>query len=227
MTVLRDICICTGWCAQSGGHSNPKRSKRLDDIGWLADYWELYIRRFVKYFKVFLYESNCDLPTATLDGWEVQHADKYIDTLPYHHDWAASHIAGANYCYLNNFDFLYIEQDCLVYGLDKIIDWARSNVLNIAYNCDQYSYAPGWAAHALVYSKWEYLPVYLNRMIQSGMKDTGGIELKHEVMYNHLFKDDYTNWQFGYDRKRPIDWSQPMFYAQQLSDEEIDRFMAL
>ena len=225
--MIRDFCICTGWCAQSGGHSNPKRSKQIDAKDWLADHWEPYIRRFVKTFKVFLYESCCDLPTETLAGWEIQYADKYIDTLPYHHDWAASQIAGAMYCYLNNFDMAYIEQDCLVYGLDKALQWAHDQQANICYNCDQFSYAPGWAANSFVFVRWEFLPTFINRMCQSGIKDTGGLPLKHEIMFHHLFKVEYTNWPFGFDRKRPIDWSLPMFYAQQLSDDEIERFMAL
>jgi hypothetical protein len=78
-----------------------------------------------------------------------------------------------------------------------------------------------------MYVKWEFLPTFLNRMMQSGMKDTGGVPLKHEQLFHRLFEHEYTNWPFGYDRKRPIDWMQPMFYAQQLSDEEIERFMAL
>ena len=227
--MTRDFCICTGWCASATGHSNPKRSKLIDKPEWLLDHWGPYIRRFVNgSMNVFVYVSNCDIPSKQEEWWQDLHAFYYIDTLPYHHDCWAGHLAGAMYSYLNNMDFVYIEQDCFVYRLDKSIQWARDQQAKVCFNLgDPYCYAPGWAATSFVYVSCEYLPTYINRMMQSGIKDNGGKPLVHEVMFGHLYKEDYTNWPFGYDRKRPIDWTLPMFYAQQLSDEEIERFQAL
>ena len=44
------------------------------------------------------------------------------------------------------------------------------------------------------------------------------------MVFHLAYSNMFTPWPFGYGRIRPIDFSQPVFYAQQLTDNEIRGF---
>lgn len=58
-------------------------------------------------------------------------------------------------------------------------------------------------------------------------KDLPGGGTTVEMLFHNKFCDMFTPWPFGYGRIRPIDFTQPVFYAQQLTDDEVAQFIQL
>ena len=83
---------------------------------------------------------------------------------------------------------------------------------------------PGWAECSLVWVRHNFLPTFIYRLMDSGFALLDGNGQKPEQLWMELFALNCTVWPFGYGRKRPIDFTKPVFYAQQLTDSEIVSF---
>ncbi len=227
---MKPVLIATGWCAWNRGHNNPQRSKLQNSPSWIHGYWlKSMEKQLIHKIEIctFIYHSECDIYLPDLpDNFYFDNiilANTPAKELPYRHDWVASVVMGATYALFNKMDFLYIEQDCLVHGLDKVLKFAQGK--DICYGYGRYSYAPGWAENSLLWVRNEYLELFIPECTR--IRNTPDAMPKLEERFHDLFCADFTPWPFGYGRKRPIDFSQPVFYAQQLSDEEIKKFMEL
>jgi len=216
------LCIGTGWCAQREGHNNPLRSELQNSPWWLHKYWLLHIDAQIKEFTPVLYHSDCDIWADTHhqdNNFEMFFSSIPARDLPYRHDWAASVLHGALYAYCNGMDYLYIEQDCLVHNLPAVLEFAQHH--DMCYGYGKYSMYPGWAETSLVWVKHSSLDRFIARMVTSGIKDLDGKGTVTEQFFHAKFCDMMEPWPFGYGRIRPIDFTQPVFYAQQLTDQEI------
>ena len=149
-----------------------------------------------------------------------------------HHSSYSGYMLAATYALANDMDWCYIEHDCLVFGLDKALAWARGNGIKLAYGYDPYTRTPGWVEQSFQFVANAYLPTYLERMTHSRLhEDTS--DTTPELLYAELFEDDASHWPNGYGRTRPagmgLDWpllvKDEWFYAQQLTDGEIDGFL--
>ena len=147
-----------------------------------------------------------------------------------HNDHAASMLMGAYYAYLNECDFVYIEQDCLVYGLDKALEFAQgkghSRGYKICFGGGDFAYSSDWAENSFVYVSYDFIPEFIKR--------------QNDILF-HAFPNDYNTkipeatfldlypevklWPFGVGRTRPIPWESEVFYAQQLTDIELTKFL--
>jgi hypothetical protein len=222
------LCIGTGWCAQREGHNNPQRSKLQNSPRWMHRYWLRHIWAQINDFTPILYHSDCDIwieGNNPDNDFEVILSSVPARSLPYRHDWAASVLQGALYAYNNNMDYLYIEQDCLVHNLPAVLEFAKNH--DICYGHGKYSMFPGWAENSLMWVKNASLPRFISRMVSSGIKDLPGGGTTIEMLFHNKFCDMFTPWPFGYGRIRPIGFTEPVFYAQQLTNQEIKEFMKL
>jgi hypothetical protein len=230
---MNNILIVTGWCAHNEGHNNPNRAKRQNESEYLSEIWFKQFENFLNAKRFFVYKSICNVPcygAAFMHENIVQsiRAMQPAKQLPYRHDWAASLLCGAAYAYANDMDMLFIEQDCLVFGLEKAIAWARELGSCVCYgfgkNC---SWRAGWAENCLTYVSNDLLGRFIPCMHR--IKDIPDAhpyleEQFHTVLQNE-FEDDVHYWPFGCGRLRPIPWDQEIFYAQHLTDAELDQFM--
>ena len=219
------LCIGTGWCAQNTGHNNPARSKQQNSELWLASTWAPAIKTQIEPGRWFFYLSQCDISPVeiyTLEKAEFVFANKPAIEMSYRHDWSSSITMGALYAFENDMDFLYIEQDCMVKNIPGVLEFAQDKPM--CYGYGQYSYARGWAEASLVWIRNDFLPVFVARMVETNFNAIPDAEKKAEVYFHEMFGNTFTAWPFGYGRKRPIDWTQPTFYAQQLTDQEIREF---
>lgn len=233
---MNNIIIGTGWCAREEGHNNPKVSKILQQPDYLDKVWRAYIEAFVKPYKYFLYVSNCDIKPK-LSMWMRRNCETVRNVKPergqdHRHDWCASLMMGAEYALCNGCDFVYIEQDCLVYGLDKALEWAYGQNANIAYgfgeNCSFYK---GWSESSFFYVHNGFLPFFLDlfnrsrvhEWTKSPVPEVWWTNMFTRIVDWHVFR--VKHWPFGYGRKRPIDFDEEVFYAQQLTDGELNNFM--
>ena len=224
-----DIVIATGWYSD-GMSTNANTSKRCYDADWLNEWWEFHDEQmFSSSAKSYsLYVSKCKIfPGA---GARTGFANFSIANLPnakYHtrHDWWSSLLSGAMYAYNNDLHLVYIEQDCFVWGLDKAIEYALIEDFPLYYGFGEYSFAPGWAENSFMFVKREFLPTLISLIINS--QADRAVRPILEIIFHELFGDYFKAWPFGYGRKEVTNWKQDIFYKQQLTDIEIDKFMEL
>jgi len=215
---MRTLISCT-W------HSNKERkiewSKRFYEERYLVNVRFQHIRKQINDYINFIYISDTNntiyplVEDKTIYVYGQQHEFKK------HHDSFAGMAIAAQYAYSNNMHYCYIEHDCLVYGLDKAIEFGKKH--SICYGYGDVSYSPEWAEQSFVFVNNEFLPEFISRLNKANMNKE--MAQFPERVWQTTFKDIFTAWSFGYGRKRPIDWNQEVFYAQQLTDEEIKQFL--
>lgn len=211
---MKPIIIGTGWCAQYEGHNNKARASVCNDPEFI-DFWQLYLWKQCRDIEIIRYVSNCD--RVPNDNYNYIFAQKQARELPYRHDWAASAGMGALYAAFNRSDYLYVEQDCLVIGLKEIIELARAQD-KVMYGYGEYSLYAGWAENSLMYVPYDLCAEFAFMMNE--IKDTPEKD-KIEIQFHEMMKYNFNAWPFGYGRKRPIDWTKPVYYFQQPTDEEL------
>ncbi|MDZ7376046.1 MAG: hypothetical protein ONB13_05450 [candidate division KSB1 bacterium] len=181
--------------------------------------------------RYFILISNCEIlpdQDTFCDGkWEYIFGHDDASLLPHSHDFHAAILMGLQYAACYQMDFLYIEQDCIAFGLDKMIAWAQENIGDklIIYGFGEWSYQPGWAEQSLM-----YIPNHAIQTVISIMLAAAVHTQQHtvpEVLWHNLFRNYMIAWPFGYGRHPVRNWNDPMFYRQQVSDIDISRFLSL
>lgn len=108
-------------------------------------------------------------------------------------------------------DFIYIEQDCLVCGLDKVINESKND--KIRFGGKEFALHNNWAEQSFIYLNNLYLDSFIDKMFYAKLWKNGAPEPR----FNQLFKNDCNYWDFGYGRIRPIDYEKDIFYSQQMN----------
>ncbi len=214
-------CLCTGWCA----FREQRRFNLGDGSVYAFDYLDKvffpYHMKQVNFDARFVYESKSDIdPYYNNDIPENVRSIIYAKNLKHEFGWYASVLMGAQYSIVNNCDMVYVEQDCLVYGLKEALDWAKGK--KIVYGFGDVSWCPGWAEQSFIYVSHEYLGAFLS--ILNGCRIHENDRVLPEISWHTLFKGVADFWPFGFGRKRPVDFNGNVFYAQQLRSEEIKEF---
>ena len=174
---------------------------------------------------------SCDCPVKpvfhNLDRIEIVYASRNASLLDHRHGFHSGVMLGLQYALCEGLDFLYIEQDCMVYGLDKAVDWARTNIRDrlIVYGFTPWCFHPGWAEQSLMFVPNQAIPAVLWIINTARVHEINqGIP---EMIWHNLFQNCFVAWPFGYGRHCVNDWEQPMFFKQQLTDSEIEKFLKL
>ena len=218
------MIIGTGWCAHKDGRANNKgTSKKCYRNDFLVNTWKSSIEKTVIPAGYFVYSSNCAMPTLLDSNMQSIMNLCPVEKQLHCHDSQGSRVMGAQFALINGCNFLYVEQDCLVYGLDKILEFAKDK--KIVYGYDEWSWQIGWAEDSLLYISKDYLCKYITLSNENKLVDN--ISTTPEIDFQRVFSADADYWPFGFGRKRPIDFTQKCFYAQQLNDEELDLFLEL
>ena len=151
----------------------------------------------------------------------------YAKELDHRHDYHAALMVSLQYAYANEMDWLNVEQDCLVYGLDKVVQWARDHIVDkmIIFGWKPWCFQTNWAEQSLMFVPFHSIPSVLY-FINQAMVHINNIGVPEKNWYN-LFKNSFVAWPFGYGRHPVKDWSGDMFYRQQVSDKDIEQFIEL
>lgn len=227
------LLIATSWYSDATIHNRYQhRSKKVLEPNWLRDYWQPYVERFVVPDRYFCYVSNCDIMPyedtfAASSNWEYVVGYDYAKKLDHRHDYHAALMLSLQYAFCNGMDWLNLEQDCLCYGLDKVLEWANNNINDklIIYGWDPWWYRPGWAEQSLMYVPRLTIPAVL--YIINNARVHENLAGCPEVNWHQLFCNSFISWPFGYGRCEVKDWSGEMFFKQQVTDREIDNFLGL
>ena len=226
---MREVIVSTGWFAKKPLEENrlvkqANCSPRLFERNYLIDVWRPYILRFIKPKGFLIYLCDCGVyPTEQPKDCEFILSRRSISQNK-HNDHATSMLIGAYYAFLNECDFVYIEQDCLVYGLDKALEFARD--YQICFGGGDYAYSDGWAENSFVYVKYEFIPEFIdrqNKILFHAFPNKYNTKIP-EATFLELYPE-VKLWPFGVGRTRPIPWESEVFYAQQLSDTELTKFL--
>ena len=227
-----NLLIATGWYSDGKGHKSKwNRSRQCVQPGWLREVWQPYIERFIIPVQYYVYISNCTvLPDTMGEHFEYNFGYEAAAKLDGRHDFQCSVLMGAMYAYCNGFDFCYIEQDCLVYGLDRALEFAKGHKICFGFG-DGISLNRGWAEQSFMWVRNDYLPTFIGRGCELRIHETQGLPVP-EVMWMELYGEDFTAWPYGWGRKRPADfWERAgdyeFFYLQQVTDGEIEKFLKL
>ena len=236
---MNNILVTTGWYSDTERwkqYENIDRSKLTFQPNWFRDYWLPQITHFIDpYF--YFYISECPvkpdwdlLPNEIIDQVQFVIATKPASKLDHRHGFHAAIMNGLQFALTEGMNFLFIEQDCFVHNLDRVVEWCQENVIGdkwIAYGFGKYSLSQGWAEQSLI-----YVPnnrIALIQAILSGNRIHEGTGLPApEVIFHHLLKHYVIPFQFGYGRHPVERWNKDeMFYRQQLTDSDIQNFIAL
>ena len=225
--IRNDIIIGTGWYSDNKRkhHLNQTASKKPYYENWFPDYWQPQIEKYLIPRKYICYSCLCDnLPNFYFDKWELILASEQTIGLPHRYNYHAALLMGAVYAYSNSTSYLWIEQDTLIHGLDKALEIAKDKKICYGFS-DKCTFKDGWAAQSFIYVGNDYLPTFINKLTESRIHESRFPV--PEMIFHDLFKQDATDWNTGYDRKPITDWSLPFFYAQQITDIEIDKLIKL
>jgi hypothetical protein len=232
--ILSDLLIATGWCAYNKGHQNKNRSIQQNESTYLARVWLPHILGQITPGAIMVYASKADIPPATglfnFDNANIVFSHKEANTLAYRHDWVASILVAAGYALANDMDLLFIEQDCLVCGLDEIARLAQGSGNAIYYGFgENASYKNGWAELSLFYVSRRLLLAAMWALLLA--KDVGDDNPQEPLIHKAIMGSDigryFNPWPFGSGRKRPIPFKDDLFYAQQLTDDELVAFLEM
>jgi len=232
-SAMNPLIISTGWYADNRGHNNPGASKMLYRPDWFGKYWFPMISMSMELEKLpealFVYESNCEVRCDLTEIPVTVHVERVRNLTPaiqqdHRHDWFCSVMMGAEYALCNGCDLVYIEQDCFVKGLWKAIAYAQGigHIYGYGREC---SMGSGWAENSFMYVANDFLPEFLMVLNNRRWFEGKGSPMP-EVMWHEVFKnyDEVSFWPFGVGRKRPIPWEDEIYFAQQLTDGEIEKF---
>lgn len=197
------------------------------------EYWYRAVKRFTNPQQILIVDSHSPVK-PNLEGKEdcqlvsmVKNFGAAIDgsSKSMLSGWDRGIIAGAAYAMVNDVDyFVYVEQDCLIYG-DGIIEHAIASMpANKPISLGSGEGTPQRAQQSLVIIRRDFIPTFLyieNTQSKAALKNAP--ELRYFESYRAI-----NHWlPFRGGRQRPVDWDADYIYLQHMSSEELDRFKAI
>jgi len=220
---MKPICVGTGWYSDSKGHNNKNVSTEMQGCNYLKNVWLQHIKRQIYAAAFVIYQSDCENKIFMVPEKNINVIQGLRPPTQHkHNDAAASMMASAMYAYCNEMSLVFIEQDCLVFGLRGAIEWARGK--SIVYGTTPYADDLSRGENSFVFINYEFMPTFFERMFRLNWHVWDKSRDFPEVIWNDTFKEVGTRWPFGFGRRRPINFELPMFYAQQLTDVELKQF---
>lgn len=135
--------------------------------------------------------------------------------------WSASMCALAMMAYIDVADFIYRESDCLAFG-----PWVHQMYKDLGdgkfiFGPKQTSAPWMSCSQSLFLVKHDFIPAFVRAYLSLG-KDASTLGEDKFVKMDQMMPGTARHLTFGYDRMRPIQWEDPVFYMQQCSDADIN-----
>ena len=229
---IMSILIGSGYChGQTTGER--ERAEQFLEI------WKLNTQLMGDYDIVILANAGC-YPDLTFDHLNDRTSSENIISLPNNLGhvahllngknvefcgWSAVMISLAMLAYTNECDFVYKEQDCLCFG--PVIETMENELGSAGMIFGNCLYPDGVhrmpAAQSLFMVRHGFIPEFVRRYL--GMGKDGDPNNLPEHKFKRLedeTPDKVKRFSFGVDRGRPLPIGAPVWYAQQLTDEELE-----
>jgi hypothetical protein len=134
--------------------------------------------------------------------------------------WSAAVLAGALLCYMNETDMIWKEQDVLCFGAPLFQMDRQLGTKGIIFGkCPSGAHA---CAQSLFMVRHDYIPEFVRLYIGEG-GDAHNTNLP-EVKFRRLLErhpDKWCQFDFGFDRERPLDFNASTWYAQRFTKDEM------
>ncbi len=137
--------------------------------------------------------------------------------------WSAAVLALAMVAYCNETDMLYKEQDCLAFGpwVEQMYKDIGTKGMVFGRKMVNAPYMP--CAQSLFLIRHHFIPEFVRRYIELGPERTADNLPEHKfAKLEELWPQHYARLSFGYDRERPINFDDPVWYAQKLTAPELE-----
>lgn len=136
--------------------------------------------------------------------------------------WMGSVLALALVAYNDESDFIFVEQDCLCFGpwVEQLYKEIESAGVLFGRKHETAPWMP--CSQSLFMVKHSYIPEFVRLILSTDAQNKEGElgEHKFERMAQE-HPDEWKMFSFGYDRERPFNMDDPVFYVQQLTHEEM------
>lgn len=137
--------------------------------------------------------------------------------------WMGNMLALALIAYNDEADFIYKEEDCLAFGpwVDKMYDEIGSGGV-IFGDCKDGHIEKMPCAQSLFLVRHSFIPEFVSTLLSSPAQNCDAELGEHK--FKRFQDGNPTMWKrfsFGYDRGRPFNVDDPVFYIQQITNEEL------
>lgn len=204
----------------SGFHNNPGHG-----LEWFHHVWFDTVMKYSRPKRVFVIaDDNGTVPGAKGD-WITLSGDlgacgaildgRKENTLS---GVSAVWMAGAWLAYINECDFISLEQDVLAFG--PWVEALYEEIGNRGVICGK-SRAHGIAT-SLYMVKHEFIPTFVKQYLNEGPETLPSrIPERKFARMEERYPELYCRFNFGYDTDRPINVMDPVWYAQKLNHAEM------
>lgn len=137
--------------------------------------------------------------------------------------WSGAVLALAMIAYCNETDLIYKEQDCLAFGpwVDQMYADLGDKGMVFGRKMINAPYMP--CAQSLFLIRHRFIPEFVKRYIELGPENSQDNLPEHKfAKLEAAHPQHYARLSFGYDRERPINFDDKVFYAQKLSRNELE-----
>ncbi|MCB1060855.1 MAG: hypothetical protein KDB65_11535 [Calditrichaeota bacterium] len=224
------------WCDETRRHIGANYNESDDRVRTpgFFDVWYECVKTFADPVQIFVADSASplkpDLSNKQVEWVNLAKNFKHgMICEGKYGGWTRSFSLGAMHAYLNDADYsVFLEQDCLIVGEGIIEDCiAKMGNAKIMYGAT----SPVRIEQSFVVIRRDYILDFLHGFL--GMKQSDK-DLFTEVKFQRLQKRaralravglpaaGFEPLPFGFGRNRPLDLSEPKFYAQQWSREELE-----
>lgn len=139
--------------------------------------------------------------------------------------WSAGMLALAMIAYNNETDFIYVEQDCLVFGdwVNALYD-ALGSKLGVVFGSNNLMEC----AQSLFLVRHSFIPQFVADYICQGPERCeSNIPEAKFARLERLKPSDWGRFAFGYDRTRPFNKNDSAFYIQQVTQDDINNLAGI
>lgn len=189
-------------------------------------FFEIWYGNTRKYYSEPIYIVGCDVPILdnklnifSLSEYpNLGHVGDYLNgnKTGRYCGWTAGVLIGLLHAYCNNKDFVYKEQDCLAFG--SYVEQMRSEIGDngIIFGKNRIM----GVAQALFYVKRDFIPQIISYLSIQDDKD-----VLPEYKFGNI--KEKAIFSFGYDRDRPINVNDAVFYLQQITELDLEQIKHL
>lgn len=229
------------WCDDSRKHAGSVNNNSTDatrDQNFFNIWYQL-IEKYTKPEKILVTDSASPIvPSGLTDG---KNAIEFIRLKRnFMHaavcdtqfcGWTRAFMSGAFYAFINDCDYVYIEQDVLIHG-DGIVETALENMADADFSHGLWEHNYKTEQSFVVIKRdaiVRFIGSYMNSFGESDRQMRP--ELKFLKMGDQYLSAHggmrFKELPFGYGRKRPIDFGGDLFYAQHWTDNELRTMLEL